>query len=209
MPSVFHNKSYVENIRRIPNGCDINDIDGKLKAKKLGNNVRAWSEACKQEYKISCNEDKDCVVAYKGNGYKQRFKRINPKALLKLLPVLAPMREIAAEDLPTTPSPLKIAVEILIQPTEDSIGQYEGGVGEQNLVVLPSEESVAHPTEESAAKPTEDGARDEAPNIKSTEDELKLEGDVHLNAHKDVLPSSLLKAKSASVSKKKCKHRSN
>ena len=109
-------------------------------------------------------------------------------------------------------------MEILIQPTEDSIGQYEGGVGvgantvdlpEQNLVVLPSEEIVAQLTEETAAKPTEDGARDEAPNIKSTEDELTLEGDVHLNAHKDVLPSSLLKAKSASVSKKKCKHRSN
>ena len=107
-------------------------------------------------------------------------------------------------------------MEILIQPTEDSIGQYEGGVGansvdspEQNLVVLPSEEIVTHPTEDRAAKPTEDGARDEAPNIKQTEDELTLEGDVHLNVHTEVLPLILLKAKSASVSKKKCKHRLN
>ena len=232
--SIFRNKAYLKNVRRSRNGCDINGIGGKLNTKQMGNNdiigrvwydanafanVWAWSDARKL-YKISYSHDKDCFYVHMGNGYKLQFLNVNglygcrSKALFNYDPNVLPVH--AANDPPTSPIPLKIAVEILIQPTEDGIGQYEGGVGknsvdlpEQNLVVLPSEEIVTHPTEDRAAKPTEDGARDEAPNIKPTEDELTLEGDVHLNVHTEVLPLILLKAKSASVSKKKCKHRLN
>ena len=36
--SVFRSKSYLEDVRKVRNACDIFDIGGKLKAKQMGNN---------------------------------------------------------------------------------------------------------------------------------------------------------------------------